>query len=1145
MTQADSQHCRGAGAEQEPPLFSVIVTTFNRPRLLRDALESLGTQTLTSFEVILVNDNGDAVESLLADCPFTITYLRQGRNQGPAAARNAAYRLAQGRYVTYLDDDDRYLPDHLQTLADALAQTPGTIVYTDPIVIIEKLESDQRIELAREQLYTHGDYCRERLHIANYIPVHTFACPLALIKEAGGFDEQLKGFEDWDLLLKLAARADFRHVHKETVEMRIRPAATDPSRRSEQASVHFPELYKLLYARHGDLGSEVVCNEQQKILDRIEVIQAGDVAQWLEGRTLLPVQRTLIEQRLGSCNPAPSFAILVLDLDDKPTDLSATLDALEAPRALYPNIQPVVLTANDGGEHPCTVLRATPDNWLTVVNQWIARTEADWFCLIRAGDKLMPNGLLMVALQLLDAPQCRALYGDEIYQLANGTLAPALRPDFNLDYLLSLPTGLARHWLFNSATTRQLGGFNPEYPAAAELELVLRLVIEAGLDGLGHVAEPLLVSPAPVLSDVEDEKRAILDHLRARGYEQAEVRSNPPGHYHLQYRHALQPRVSILICAGSRLAPLQRCIESLLETTRHGDYELLLVAQDTCPPDVQAWLLALAELGLAQLRVIQAGPASQAGALNLAAQQATGSYLLLLSPQAAIIEADWLEQMLNHAQRPEVGIVGARLLSPEGKTTHSGLVLGLHGTAASAFADAPPGDAGYMQRLQVDQNYSAVSKDCLMISRDLWQSLAGLTEGVTEHFLDLDLCLRTRQAGFLTVWAANARLLLSSTGAAEPSPQARDHLYQRWLGALAYDPAYNPGFTRSQPGFVLAHSDLSWRPLASWRPLPVVLAHAPTSRPGARQRIALPLAKLLETGLIDGAGCTSLPNLPDIERLAPDSIVLQQRQDTQWLADLTQLKRYSRAFMVLDVDGHLPALPQHIPDDLAQDAITRLMRPALEQVDRLVVANASLAELFDRAHRDIRVVESRLQADTWKQIERRQRPGANPRVGIIFDKQYRYDQALLSELVPALASKIEWVFLGDCPRALRPYAREIQAAGAPEAHPAKLAQLDLDLALLPIEPTQQNSYSGNLALLELGACGYPVICTDTRGLDQGQLPATRLGNQLAGWMDAIAMHLAEPDASAQLGRELQACVRRDWLLEGAHLQAWGKAWLPG
>ncbi|MFJ4396563.1 glycosyltransferase [Pseudomonas sp. NPDC089396] len=1145
MTQADLQHCRGAGTEQEPPLFSVIVTTFNRPRLLRDALESLSSQTFTAFEVILVNDNGDAVEDLLKDCPFSITYLRQGRNQGPAAARNAACRLAQGRYVTYLDDDDRYLPDHLQTLADALAATPDIIVYTNPILIFEKLENDQRIELAREQRYVHGDFCRERLHITNYIPVNTFACPLKIIKEAGGFDEQLKGLEDWDLLLNLAALTDMRHVHKETVEVRIRPVVGDPERRSEQASTHYPELYSLLYTRHGDLGSEVVRNERQKILDRIEAIQAGDMTQWLQARTLLPAQRKLIEQRLGSCNHAPSIAVLVLDLDDQRADLSATLDTLEAARALYPNIQPVALTASDVVELPCTALQVTTDNWLTAVNQWIARTEADWFCLIRAGDKLMPNGLLMVALQLLDAPQCRALYCDEIYQLASGTLAPALRPDFNLDYLLSLPAGLARHWLFSSAATRQLGGFNPELPAAAELDLALRLVLEAGLDGLGHVAEPLLVCPAPIISDSEDEKRAILDHLRARGYEQAEVGSNPPGHYHLQYRHALQPRVSVLICAGSRLAPLQRCIESLLETTRYSDYELLLVAQDACPSDVQAWLLALAELGLTQLRVIQAGPASQAEALNLAALQATGSYLLLISPQAAIIEADWLEQMLNHAQRPEVGIVGARILSPEGKTTHCGLVLGLHGTAASPFANASLGNAGYMQRLHVDQNYSAVSKDCLMISRDLWQSLAGLTEDVAEHFLDLDLCLRTRQAGFLTVWAANARLMISSTEASEPSPLARDHLYQRWLGALAYDPAYNPGFTRSQPGFVLAQRSLSWRPLASWRPLPVVLAHAPTSRPGARQRIALPLANLLETGLIDGAGCTSLPNLPDIERLSPDSIVLQQRQDTQWLATLAQLKRFSRAFKVLDVDGHLPALPQYIPDDLGQDAITRLMRPALEQVDRLVVANASLAELFDGTHRDIRVVQSRLQADTWKQIERRQRAVANPRVGIVFDKQYRYDQALLSELVPALASKVEWVFLGDCPRALRPYAREIQAGGALEAYPAKLAQLDLDLALLPIEPTQQNNYSGNLALLELGACGYPVICTDTRGLDHGQLPATRLGNQLAGWLDAIAMHLAEPDASAQLGRELQACVRRDWLLEGAHLQAWGKAWLPG
>ncbi len=110
--------------QQEETLFSVILTTYNRPQLLKDALDSIAHQSFKDLDVILVNDNGDPVESLLAEYDFPVTYIRQGRNRGPAAARNTALHVARGRYVVYLDDDDLYLPDHLETLAKALDTHP-------------------------------------------------------------------------------------------------------------------------------------------------------------------------------------------------------------------------------------------------------------------------------------------------------------------------------------------------------------------------------------------------------------------------------------------------------------------------------------------------------------------------------------------------------------------------------------------------------------------------------------------------------------------------------------------------------------------------------------------------------------------------------------------------------------------------------------------------------------------------------------------------------------------------------------------------------------------------------------------------------------------------------------------------------------
>lgn len=109
------------------PYFSVVVTTYNRPELLECALDSLEKQGFKDFEVILINDNGRPVEQILECFEFPILYVRQGYNTGPAAARNTALKLARGRYVTFLDDDDCYLPGHLLELALASEKAPGEV----------------------------------------------------------------------------------------------------------------------------------------------------------------------------------------------------------------------------------------------------------------------------------------------------------------------------------------------------------------------------------------------------------------------------------------------------------------------------------------------------------------------------------------------------------------------------------------------------------------------------------------------------------------------------------------------------------------------------------------------------------------------------------------------------------------------------------------------------------------------------------------------------------------------------------------------------------------------------------------------------------------------------------------------------------
>ena len=517
---------------------------------------------------------------------------------------------------------------------------------------------------------------------------------------------------------------------------------------------------------------------------------------------------------------------------------------------------------------------------------------------------------------------------------------------------------------------------------------------------------------------------------------------------------------------------------------------------------------------------------------------------MLLSQCCAVISEAWLDEMLNHALRPEVGIVGSELINKESTISHAGLVLGLRGPATSPFEGEALSAAGYMQRLQVEQNYSAVSSDCLMVSKELWGTIGGLDEAELSGTLaGVDLCLRAREAGFLTVWSPRAKMMIGREAKA-PSVEEADALYAKWLQLLARDPAYNANFSLIQPGgFKLADTALSWRPLATWRPLPVVLAHPADQFGCGHYRLMQPFKAQQDAGLIDGALSMGLMHVADLERYDPDVILLQRQIGEERLEAMRRMKAFSRAFKVYELDDYLPNLPmksahkQHMPKD-----IVKSLRRGLSYVDRFVVSTEALADAFSGFHHDIRVVENKLPPNWWQGLQGQRRTSKRPRVGWAGGAGHTGDLELIADVVKALAGDVDWIFFGMCPEKLRPYVKEFHAGVEISLYPAALARLNLDLALAPLEQNLFNECKSNLRLLEYGACGFPVICSDV-GNYRGSLPVTRVKNRFKDWVDAIRMHLADLDTTARQGDELRSAVLSGWMLQDAALMDWRSAWL--
>lgn len=889
--------------------------------------------------------------------------------------------------------------------------------------------------------------------------------------------------------------------------------------------------------------------------------RARKLSHWLEARLPTPIQNQLINDYLCQHAGGPRFGILVLDLQGNTPQLMKTIRSLSLERGLYATLKIVVFTTvNVPLTKPDTKLHfvsVKPDNYIAAINEVIRTADFDWFMLVNAGEEFTACGLMIAALELVDSDGCRAVYGDELYRTVDGELGAAFRPAFNLDMLLSLPTVMARHWLFCREIVVEAGGFDARLVSALEFDLLLRLIERGGMAGFGHVDEPLLITTAPVLIGSADEQAALLAHLERRGYNEAQLLPSMPGRYRIHYGHREQPLVSIIVPTKDQLPVLQRCVESLLEKTAYVNYELLIVDNASETQEAKAWLAGVEQMGDDKVRVLRYPfPFNYSAINNMAARAARGEYLVLLNNDTAVISETWLDELLNHALRPEVGIVGAKLLYPDGKIQHAGVVLGLRGPADHPFIGESMDAPGYMQRLQVDQNYSAVTAACLMIRKSIYEEVGGLDEERFKvSYNDVDLCLKVREAGHLIVWTPHSVVMHEgSVSQKRIDPQAaeakqkrfageQDAMYEKWLPALACDPAYNRNLSLNGRAFELEPDvQLTWRPL-TWRPLPVVLAHPADPWGCGNYRVIRPFKALSEAGKVEGMLSVGLLQVVDLERYDPDVIVLQRQIGDERLDAMRRIKAFSKAFKVYELDDYLPNLPmknqhrEHMPKD-----ILRSLRRGLGYVDRFVVSTEALAEAFSGLHGDIHVAPNCLPTEWWGNLTSRRCRGQKPRVGWAGGVSHTGDLQLIIDVVKALAREVEWVFFGMCPAEIAPYVTENHPGVEIDLYPKALARLDLDLAIAPVEQNLFNECKSNLRLLEYGACGFPVVCSDVRCY-QGDLPVTRVKNRFKDWVDAIRMHISDLDASAKQGDLLRQRVSAEWMLDGNNLQRWSQAWL--
>jgi GT2 family glycosyltransferase/Flp pilus assembly protein TadD/MoaA/NifB/PqqE/SkfB family radical SAM enzyme len=319
-----------------PPLVSVIVPTFNRPEMLKETLKSILDQTYATFEIIVVNDYGEDVSNVVNDLNprGNIRYIRHETNKGLAAARNTGIKSAKGKYIAYLDDDDMFFPDHLQTLVDLLGHSEFKVAYTDAFRAHQKKVNGRYVVVKRDVPYSF-DFDYDRILTDNFVPVLCFMHEKSCLDEVGLFDEELTTQEDWDLWIRMSRKFKFAHIPKVTCEFNWRE---DGTTMTGAKKMDFLQNTKRIFEKYREYSKDKP--ESSRVQETFLKLFNERVQREYDGAQYLIEERReeeaiLALEKLLSLSPAHSLAhddlgVLYFHRGDKERALGHFLQSLQA-----------------------------------------------------------------------------------------------------------------------------------------------------------------------------------------------------------------------------------------------------------------------------------------------------------------------------------------------------------------------------------------------------------------------------------------------------------------------------------------------------------------------------------------------------------------------------------------------------------------------------------------------------------------------------------------------------------------------------------------------------------------------------------------------------------------------------------------------
>jgi GT2 family glycosyltransferase len=401
----------------------------------------------------------------------------------------------------------------------------------------------------------------------------------------------------------------------------------------------------------------------------------------------------------------------------------------------------------------------------------IDAAHGEFIALMDHDDMLAPDALEKVA-KVIQEHRSDVIYTDETtfsdrtQEKQNGYLGlPHLKPAYSPDLLLS-HNYITHLLVIRKEVIERAGGFRSEFDGAQDYDLLLRVTEQT--DKIFHLPEPLyhwrqsaqstsLDTGAKPLAHLRGQK-ALLETLERRKIPGEVLTANAPHFFRVRREILGRPLIDVIIPFRDHPLMLRQCIDALISNTRYDEFRVLGVDNGS----VETLTLELKdhyERETEQVRFVSLDePFNFSQIVNFGVKHAKGEHVVLMNNDIEVINCDWLEAMLEHSQRSEIGAVGAKLYYPDDTIQHAGIAIGIGSYAGHPHKHVEGGYAGYLNRLHNIQNVSAVTGALMMVKREVYETVGGFDEHLFKIACnDVDFCLRLRNMGLLNLFTPYAR----------------------------------------------------------------------------------------------------------------------------------------------------------------------------------------------------------------------------------------------------------------------------------------------------------------------------------------------------------------------------------------------------